>query len=509
MLAAAMRRPGRGMRSDRAAGGCVRGVLVLILALALALALALGAGACGSKPAPPAADGPAITISLVHDAAQAADLERDAVEPIEQAVASLAGVRSLRATIEPGRAHVVISFEASRPIDLAAAEVMRAVREVQRQLPTELAPPVISRVDLAGPALWLELSGTQPRATRSDLARDVVKVRLEQLPGVGAIELEGVMERRIAIRPDLARLAAADVTLGELAAAIRGARPPALPAGRRDPRATTLRVAPAPATLEGLGELVIATREGAPIRLRDLAAIEERTSGDPEGPLLAGVRLQQGADREAVLASVRAALVDLRRELPPGLTLAERGPPPSVRPPAPLAVSLRGPDRAVLRTIAAKLESDLEADSGVSEITRAPPPGSPEQSITLDRAAIARLGIAHADLAATVRAALGTYPLGTLYAGDRELSLVLRMDSSAPELLARVTVRATRGELVPLAVVATATTTSAEHLLRIDREPAIELSARIAPGAPLAAARRRLVELTRGLAPGYRAAISP
>lgn len=482
---------------------------------------ALALGACGSGSTPPAPAGPAVTISLVHGGASAAELERDAVEPIEHAIGSLAGVRSIRATIEPGRARVVVSHEAARPLELAAAEVARALREVERSLPAALDPPVISLVDPDGPALWLELAGTAPRRMLSDLAREVIEPRLERLLGVGEVELDGAVARAIAIRPDPAKLAAYDVALSELAAAI-GSASLELPAGRIASRTVAIRVTASHATLEDLGDIVVATREQAVIRVRDIATIEDTIeageagaagapgdAGGPSGPLRIGVRLRQGADRRAVLASLRPAIAEIRALLPPGLALEEGAPPPGQRARPPLAVHLRGPDRATLQTIAAKLEADLRASDTASEIVRDPPPGPTELSITIDRARAAQLGLSTAALAAALRTVLGADPLGTLRDRGRAHPIVLRLDGDPAELLASVTVRAPGGGRIPLSAAATLTTTSSEHLLRLDREPAIELALSVSPGPPLAAARRRLAELARDLPRGYRATLSP
>lgn len=478
-------------------------------------ALAAAAAACGSGTATPAAGGPVVTISLVDGGADAAALERSAVEPVEAAVSRLGGVRALRSTIEPGRALVAVTFEPARPLELAAGDVRRAIDGALRQLPAELEPPVISIAAPGEPALRLEISSPQhTRAMLSDLAREVIRTRLERLPGTGAIELDGAVEREIVVRPDLARLAAVDLAPAELATAIQGAMI-SLPAGRLAPSATppavALRVTAAPMTLEGLAELVIATRGDAPIRLRDVAMIAEETAGDATRPLSLSLRLQQGARREEVLARVRAAIADLRGELPPGITLAPMEPPPDERRQASLSVSLRGPDRAELRKISAKLEADLRATAGIAEVVRAPPPEQPTQTIDIDRDRAARLGVASAQVASTLRAVLGGASVGTLREGPREHEIVLRIAGDSPELLARLTVRAGRGGLVPLSEVATLRLTASEHLLRLDRERAIELSARVATGASAAAIRRRLAELTRDLPlpPGYRAVIAP
>jgi multidrug efflux pump subunit AcrB len=140
---------------------------------------------------------------------------------------------------------------------------------------------------------------------------------------------------------------------------------------------------------------------------------------------------------------------------------------------------------------------------------REPPPGAPEQTIDLDRAHAARLGISRAELASTLRAALDGDPIGALRSGAHERDLVLRVHGSVAERLARARMRAPGGALVPLSAVAAARTSWSEHLLRLDREPAIELSAYVAPGRSPAAARRRLAELARDLPPGYRAIVRP
>src|SRR5690606_21427508 len=152
-------------------------------------------------------------------------------------------------------------------------------------------------------------------------------------------------------------------------------------AGRIDQasaRTVTIRVTGTAASLEELGELVVATRAGATIRLRDVAVIEEVieevseevseavSAGGPGGrggPLLIGVRLQRGAGREEVLVVGRSAIAELRGALPPRLELVERPPPPRQRARPPLVAGLRGPDRAVLRTIAVKLEAELRASN--------------------------------------------------------------------------------------------------------------------------------------------------
>jgi len=498
--------------------------------------LVFAAGACGSSQAPavvPAAAGPAVTVSLVHAGAGAAEIEREVIEPIEQVVGSLAGLRSIRSAIEPGRASVVVTFEAARPLEVAADEVRRALGAAQRMLPVGVAPPTISLADPGGPVLWLELAGPLSRVELSELARGAIRTRLEQLAGVGAIELEGAIERRIAIRPDLDRLAAMGVTLGELAAAVRDAAL-ALPAGRLGATGSTIRAAAPPARIEELGELAVGTRGGAVIRLRDVAAIAEDAGPDPGVPLALGVRLRQGgggapsgplallapdersrraAAREEVLGRVRVAAAELRAKLPEQVTLTERSAaPPGQRAAAPFALAVQGPDRAALRAIAAKLEGQLRASSAITEVTVAPEPGRPEQTLQIDRARAAQLGVSSEQIAATIHAALGGDSLGALHsdgAGRAALEIVLRVDGSPADVLPRAAVRSARGELVPLSALATIAATSSEHLLRIDRSPAIELTVRLALGSSPTASRARLVELTRDLPPGYRATVSP
>src|SRR5690606_9529132 len=126
---------------------CSWGRLDAGVGVGVAIAIAIAAGACGNRSSTPVARGPVITIAIVQGGALAAELEHGAIAPIEQEIARLAGVRSLRSTIEPGRALVVISLDASRPIELAAAEVRRAIQELRPRLPEDLELPVISLAD--------------------------------------------------------------------------------------------------------------------------------------------------------------------------------------------------------------------------------------------------------------------------------------------------------------------------------------------------------------------------
>ena len=451
--------------------------------------------------APPAV----VIIALALPGADAEQVERTAVEPVERALAGMASVRTIGARITADRATVTV--ELATASDLAAvADVQRVITELAPQLPAELEPPMITRAP-ASPVLWIEVGGPQAIAMRSEVATEVLQPALERLPGVAQLAPRGVVRRVIAIRPDRARLAATGLAVGELATAIRG-QTRALPAGRMDATGPLVRVTGTIDDLETVRELVVGQVDGVPIRVADVASVEDThdpgDGGDDGGgaggaPAL-GLRVQPGAVPDEVTARVRAQLRELRRLLPPGMTLTET--PPAIAPVAPLVITIHGPELTTLRQLADDLGRELRA-AGATTIVRDPPEPTPERTLTIDRQRAAALGVSVSELIASIGVPGGDR-LGELVIAGRRRDLVLRHDTERLEDLAQVQVRSPRAGLVPLGSLVTITASLAPTIIRRDRQRVVTLAVDAARGA-LAAARARLAELTPGLPAGYAA----
>jgi len=409
---------------------------------------------------------PAITIAIAYDGAAPGQVEQAVAVPIEHALAPLSELRSIKSRCEAGRATITVELAGDR--DASRAKILGALSRIQRELPDGVTPPAISGPS-GPPSLVVEVTGSQPPVELSELARVQIFPRLARIPGVGAVEILDDTRRAIVVWPDLQRLGAAGITLDELDALI-------------PTRDTT-----DPARL---GQLVVAERNGAQIRLVDLAHIESTVEPRGAGSPRVAISLQPAADASATLAVVRNQLAELRAIVPPGVSLNESNAPPAKRPP--LSVVLHGPDLDVLDELAGKVQGELRALGGI-EVVRDPPLGEPARELVVDRNRAAELGVPSSALATTLR---------ILDAGSRRGEITLRVLETAERMTAQV--RSTRGELVPISAIVSEKQTVQRTITRIDMQRVVTLSVdAIGPG--LVAARKRLAALTRELPAGYRA----
>ena len=376
-----------------------------------------------------AAGEPAIVgISIVWAGASAQMIEYESVIPIEEALATGDDVRAITARIDEGHAMVTVELAGADPLDGGTVAVRAAVTAALPRLPPDVMSQVIVRGDRA-PVLWLAVRGQQA-SLLSDLARYVIQPRLERLAGVAQIDVAGAVETVVAIRPDLARLAALGVTLGDLRAAVT-ARVLDLPAGRLDATSGKLRVdvITVPDALADLPAIVI-QHGAAPLRLVDVAKIEELVEGPASSDgLMLGVRPQSGADPVRVVTAVRAEIGGLRAASPPGVTIAETAAPASApRPAAPLVVWLHGADSSPCRPRSRTRSSATCAPPG-SPILFATPPWAPRRSpSTSTTGRGADLGVNPSDATAALRALVGGERLGRITVGGHLRAHATRRD---------------------------------------------------------------------------------
>lgn len=457
----------------------------VISRLAIAALLAVACGSSSSSPPPVAsAPGPVATITLVMQGADALTIEKAVVEPIEHAVVKVGGVRSVGARIEPGVAMVTVELESARVLETSLADVRGALERVRPQLPAELEPPVIARP--RGPeVVTLRLAGASP-AELSRLALERIARMLEREVGVAYVEVRNEVRTEIAIRPDPARLASYDITLHELSTALQARRDVMMPARGND----------------DLTSLVIAQRGESPVRLADVAVVEEMVTRDNRDPPEIAVHAVFGARPPDVTAAVRRALADVRAALPPAVTLEELAPP--VARPA-LVIALLGPEWEVLERLADEARSELAAVAGIGEVTVDPSPGAPEVVAEPDRDRAIELRVSPYDLAASLVHVVGGRPIARLMRDNGEQSVTLRV-LDGPDALAAYHVRSATGALIPLSELATLRSTSRATITRRDRSRVITLTCNGTDGA-LAAARRLVAN--RKLPAGYRVIVAP
>jgi hydrophobe/amphiphile efflux-1 (HAE1) family protein len=191
-------------------------------------------------------------------------------------------------------------------------------------------PPQIQKADPdASPVLMVSVKGDLKIADLTRIAEDKVKASLERVHGVGMVRVVGGQKRRIEVALDPIRLAATKVTALEVVRALSVCLP-SLPAGRfeRGPDNATMRIECRSPGAAGIGDLVVRQMGDSPIRVRDVADVND-TIADPdsaavrddEPAILLAVRKQSGSNTVAVVDAAKAAVAEIATSLPPGVTL--------------------------------------------------------------------------------------------------------------------------------------------------------------------------------------------
>jgi len=275
----------------------------------------------------PKIDFPVVTVTVVYPGADPETLESKVVDPIEEAVNSLSGIKMLRSVAVESVAQVFIQFDLDVDLATATQDVRDRVASVQRQLPEGAEPPVVEKIDVgAAPIMRIAVSGPAGEAALSRFAEDVLKPGLEGVGGVGQLELLGSREREMHVWVDPERLRAYGTTVLEVVQAL-GAQNLDVPGGRltRGGQELSLRTNAQARSAEQLADLALVGMSGAQVRLGDVATVEDgqeearsRAFVDGRPALALVVRKQSDANTVEVAARVRAELPRLQALAPPG-----------------------------------------------------------------------------------------------------------------------------------------------------------------------------------------------
>ncbi|HRZ09386.1 MAG TPA: efflux RND transporter permease subunit, partial [Gemmatimonadales bacterium] len=307
-----------------------RPVLATMLSLSIVLFGAIGYTKLSVREYPDI-DPPIISVSVFLPGANPRVMESAVTDILEEELSTVEGLRTLTSTSAEQSTSITLEFNLGRSVESAAQDVRDKVSRVRGRLPREVLEPVIAKQDAdAQPFYWLALSGENySLLDLSDIGDRVVKQRLQTIPGVGNSFIAG--ERRYSMRIWLSakELAARDLTVQNVEAAIRS-RNIEIPAGRieSENREFTVRSLGELKTPQEFGDLVVANQGGQLVRLKDLARVElgprdERSMLRFNGTsaVAVGIVRQSKANMVDVADSIRAALPLIEEALPPGVTL--------------------------------------------------------------------------------------------------------------------------------------------------------------------------------------------
>ena len=274
---------------------------------------------------------PVVSISTTLKGANPEIVDTSVTNVLESSVNSTPGIEHIQSTSSPGVSIIAITFGLEKKIDVAFNEVQAKVNQVLRRLPKDVDPPVVAKVETnAQPIMWLALQGDRTQQQLNQYAINVLKKRLETIDGVGEVRLGGRRDRTIRVELLPAKMAAMAITAQDISDAF--AREHVQLAGGfvvGEKTENLVKLDLEFHSIDGLKEMVIGWKGGAPILLQDVAEVidgltDNRQLARFNGETTIGLGIVKVANTNtvAIIDRIKEKIEnELRPQLPPGMKL--------------------------------------------------------------------------------------------------------------------------------------------------------------------------------------------
>ncbi|WLI89438.1 efflux RND transporter permease subunit [Massilia sp. R2A-15] len=311
---------------------CIRRpVMVVLLSISLIL---VGILAYGSIPvaALPSYNTPVINVNANLAGASPETMASSVALPLEKQFSTIAGINLITSTSTQGNTSLTLEFDPKIDINTAAVDVQAALLGAQRQLPQEMTElPSYRKVNPAdAPVLFMTMNS--PSMSLSDLndyAENLIAPSISTLPGVAQVSVNGQKRFAVRVRARADLMNARNLSMDELALALRAANSNS-PLGILDGPSQTLTIQGNAQLMKAseFAELIVATRNGDPVRLKDVATVEDsyqsvKTAGSYNGErsIVLLVQRQPNANTVQVVDAVRALLPRFESQVPASIKI--------------------------------------------------------------------------------------------------------------------------------------------------------------------------------------------
>ena len=275
----------------------------------------------------PRFDTPVINVNASLPGASPETMASSVALPLEKQFSTIAGLSLISSSSSLGSTSLTLEFDASRDIDAAALDVQAALFRAQRSLPDDMTtPPSYRKVNPAdAPVLFVALTSPSISLTQlNDYAENLISPSLSTLEGVAQVAIYGQRRYAVRVEVDLDRLAERNLTLDELRAVLTSANANT-PVGTLDGPRQTLTVQANRQLMNATEwrQVIVATRNGAPVRLADVADVQDSVestkthaelNGEPSITL--AIQRQPDANTVQVVDRVKAMLPRFAAQLP-------------------------------------------------------------------------------------------------------------------------------------------------------------------------------------------------
>ncbi|HET7705655.1 MAG TPA: efflux RND transporter permease subunit, partial [Thermoanaerobaculia bacterium] len=270
---------------------------------------------------------PFVIVTTVLPGAAPEEVETEITDKIEESVNTISGIDELTSFSSENVSVVMIAFNLEKDRDVAAQEVRDKVSVILSDLPQDAENPIVQTFDPGAiPVATIAVSGPGSQREISEYVDKNLRRRIETVYGVGQVLVVGARPRQINVIVDNAKLAAQGLTAAHVVAALQ-AQNIQIPGGKVEQgvRDLTLRTYGRVSSPEEFGAIPIATVGTTPIRVRDVARIEDGMAEIESAASVSGksavvliIRKQSGTNSIAVVDGVKARVEEVRPTLPPG-----------------------------------------------------------------------------------------------------------------------------------------------------------------------------------------------
>ncbi len=282
----------------------------------------------------PEVEYPTIRVQAALPGANPDAMASTVATPLESEFSTIPGIEHMTSISQVGETNITLQFNLNRGIDAAAQDVQAAISRAAGALPASMpSPPSYSKVNPAqNPILWLEMSSkTMTLDDFAKYANQVFAKRVSMVSGVSQVEVYGPEAPAIRVQADPARLAAYSLDLEQLRTALTS-NSATLPSGTLygDSKDFSLQANSQLTTAGEFSQMVVAYRDGSPIRLNQVAEVFNSSRNDRsrfwingQRSVILAVRKQPGSNTVEVADQVKAVIQSLRDSMPPGVSFGK------------------------------------------------------------------------------------------------------------------------------------------------------------------------------------------
>ena len=279
----------------------------------------------------PKIDLPTVSISTSNQGAAPEQMESEITDIIEGAVNTVPGIDEMRSSSSQGRSNVTLTFNLEKDPDVATQEVRDKMSGILFRLPETADPPVVRKSDPdSQPVLMYSVSAPRDVVELTDLVQNLVVERIENSDGVGEVQIFGSRQRQVKIYLNPDRLRAYNLSVTQVSQAIQSQNLEA-PGGsvNEGAKTTALRTLSRITSIEGFNDVVVTTRNGFPIKIKDVGRVvsggadpSSAASLDSVPSVTVAVRKQSGANTVALIRGVKERMAEIVPGLPSDLKVA-------------------------------------------------------------------------------------------------------------------------------------------------------------------------------------------